>query len=41
MNTYFIKESDFDEFVNNMLLELPVIAPMSVKKLFSFDFLHL
>ncbi|MCU7834791.1 MAG: 4Fe-4S dicluster domain-containing protein [gamma proteobacterium symbiont of Taylorina sp.] len=43
MNTYFIKESDFNNFIDNMLLQLPVIAPVlsseSVESFFSFEFL--
>lgn len=40
MNTYFIKDSDFIEFIDNMLLKLPVIAPIAAAEFFSFDFLQ-
>ena len=40
MNTYFIKNSDFNKFIENMLLQLPVIAPVSNGELFSFNFLQ-
>jgi len=40
MSSYFIKEADFNEFINNMLLKLPVIAPVAVEHCFSFEFLQ-
>ena len=39
MNVYFIKEHDFNPFINNMLQNIPVIAPQAVQQLFSFDYL--
>ena len=40
MNTYFIKSSDFNQFIDNILLQLPVIAPVSKGDFFVFDFLQ-
>jgi sulfhydrogenase subunit beta (sulfur reductase) len=40
MNTYFIKNSEFKHFIDNMLLELPIMAPIAKGELFSFEFLQ-
>jgi ferredoxin len=37
MHAYFIKISDFNDFINNLIESCPVIAPTAVEPLFSFE----